>query len=51
MAEQKMIDYKDLNLIHRIDDVETALELLKKRLPSPKSTTYPEIAKATFSGE
>ena len=51
MAQQGMISSKDLNLIHRIDDVQTAFELLINRLPQPKSSKCPKIAKANFSGD
>ena len=45
-----MIDAKDLNLIHRVDDVETAFELLKSRLPKePEEVASPAIANARFS--
>ena len=49
MAQQGMINSNDIKLIHRIDDVQTAFELLKNRLPTAKLPTCPEIAKANFS--
>ncbi len=48
LAKRGMIDTKDLNLIHHVDDVQTAFELLKNRLPRKKETACPAIAKAVF---
>jgi len=44
-----MIDPKDLNLIHRMDDVQTVFKFLKKNLPQEAESTCPAVAKATFS--
>ena len=49
LVKHGMIDAKDLKLIHRVDDVQSAFEFLKNRLPKEKEGTYPAIAKATFS--
>lgn len=49
LVKHGMIDTKDLNLIHRVDDVQTAFELLKNRLPKEKEAVCPAIAKAKFS--
>ena len=49
LAQQGMIDEIDLKLIHRVDDVQTAFELIKNRLPKDIGATCPDIAKATFS--
>jgi uncharacterized protein (TIGR00730 family) len=50
LAKQGMIDNKDLDIIHRVDDVQTAFVLLKNHLPREIGGPIPEIAKATFSG-
>jgi len=49
LVKHGMIDAKDLNLIHRVDDVQTAFKLLKDRLPKEKEAVCPAIAKAKFS--
>ncbi|MBE7445336.1 MAG: TIGR00730 family Rossman fold protein [Planctomycetia bacterium] len=49
LVKHRMIDTKDLNLIHRVDDVQAAFELLKNRLPKEKEAVCPAIAKAKFS--
>ena len=49
LVKHGMIDDKDVNLIHRVDDVQTAFKLLKDRLPKEKEAVYPAIAKANFS--
>lgn len=49
LVKHGMIDAEDLNLIHRVDNVQTAFEFLKNRLPKEKEVTCPAIAKAKFS--
>ena len=49
LVKHGMIDAEDLNLIHRVDDVQTAFELLENRLPKEKDAVCPAIAKAKFS--
>lgn len=49
LVKHGMIDKKDLDLIHRVDDVQAALSLLKKHLPKEKEATFPAIAKSRFS--
>lgn len=49
LAKNGMISKKDLNLIHRVDDVTTALNLIKELLPAETTESCPEFAKATFS--
>ncbi len=49
LVKHGMIDAKDVNLIHRVDDVQTAFKFLKNRLPKEKEAVCPAIAKARFS--
>ncbi|MBE7444396.1 MAG: TIGR00730 family Rossman fold protein [Planctomycetia bacterium] len=49
LVKHGMIDEEDLNLIHRVGDVQTAFELLKNCLPKEKESVCPAIAKAKFS--
>lgn len=49
LVKHGMIDAKDLTLIHRVDDVQTAFEFLKNRLPKEKEDHFPAIAKTKFS--
>ncbi len=49
MVKHGMIDAKDLKLIHRVDDVQTAFSLLKNGLPKENEATCPAIAKTKFS--
>ncbi len=49
LMKHKMIDAKDLKLIHRFDDVNSAFEFLKERLPKEKEAICPAIAKEKFS--
>ena len=45
LVKYGMIDAKDLKLIHRVDNVQSALELLKIKLPKEKEMHCPAIAK------
>ena len=49
LVKHGMIDAKDLNLIHRVDDVQGAFNLLQSRLPKENEAACPAIAKARFS--
>jgi len=49
LVKHGMIDAKDLKLIHRVDDVQSAFELLKAKLPQETDSVTPAIAKTKFS--
>ncbi len=49
LLKHEMIDAEDLNLIHRVDNVQIAFEFLKNCLPGEKEAVCPAIAKARFS--
>lgn len=50
MVKHGMIDASDMNLIHRVNDVETAFDFLTSHLPTEEKAICPSIAKARFSG-
>jgi len=50
LAKFGMIEPSNLRLIHRADDVDTALKVLKRHLPMKPGKGLPAIAKARFSG-
>lgn len=49
LVKHGTIDAKDLKLIHRVDDVQTAFNFLKDRLPKKTEAISPAIAKTKFS--
>ena len=49
LVKHGTIDAKDLSLIHRVDDVHTAFEILKNQLPKEKEVGFPAIAKSRYS--
>jgi uncharacterized protein (TIGR00730 family) len=49
LVKYGMIDAKSLNLVHRVEDVQTAFQLLKNRLPKETEGVTPAIAKTMFS--
>ena len=49
LVKHGMIDAKDLDLIQKVDDVQSAFEFLTTRLPKESEATCPAIAKAKFS--
>ncbi len=49
LAHNGMIDPADLKLIHRVDDVDSAFEYLKKYLPLDETNGLPAFAKTQFS--
>ncbi|MBV6518606.1 MAG: TIGR00730 family Rossman fold protein [Candidatus Brocadia sp.] len=49
LVKHGMINAEDLNLIHRVDTVQAAFEVLKNCLPKEKEGVCPAIAKAKFS--
>ena len=48
LVKHKMIEENDLNLIHYVDDVQTAFSYLKEHLPKEKEAICPAIAKVNF---
>jgi len=49
LARHGMIDQKDLGLFHYVNDVQSAFDLLKNRLPVTNGATTPAIAKSKVS--
>lgn len=49
LARHGMIDAKDLQLFHCVDDVQSAFDYLKSRLPLQNGAQSPSIAKARVS--
>ncbi len=50
LVKHGMIAEKDLKLFHYVDDVKSALELLKRELPKENGASTPAIAKSKISG-
>ena len=50
LVRHGVIDAKDLKLFHYADNVQTAFDLLRSRLPVGLGTTSPAIAKSKVSG-
>lgn len=49
LVRHGMIDPKDLKLFHYVDDVQSAFELLKQKLPMELETSSPALAKSKVS--